>query len=256
MFYIDSESSLARSRRKWEAETGMATTSMEPAPSDSGAGHGNPSGGRVTGGQIIDLAYTLWLATVACALMSTISLSIVIALYLVDTTLGLGGDAPLFGPDTYLRVFELAALFGAGAVVAHFLRLRLEAIRRASIMVALPYRIVVNPPNGDTVSKFECSCQVTLALDHERPLAELKLKSDVLKTFLENAFVVAVSDPVIRFSKQKMEQMLRMAALHVLGEGVSAVIISEVRQRRVPTQKKPVAAAANSDIAETPAAAC
>jgi len=229
---------------------------MEPAPSKSGAGHGNSAGGRrETNGQFIDLAYTLWLATVACALMSTISLTVVIALYLIDTTLGLGGEVPLFGPDTYLRVFELAALFGAGAVVAHFLRLRLEAIRRASIMVPLPYRIVVNPVNGDTVSKFECSCQVTLALDHERPLAELKLKSDILKTFLENAFVVAVSDPVIRFSKQKMEQTLRIAALHVLGEGVSAVIISEVRQRRVPIPK-PVVAAANSDIAAAPAAAC
>ena len=214
----------------------MATTSMEPAPSNPG-----PGGRADTGGQIIDFAYTLWLATVACALMSTIALIVVIALYLTDTVLGLGGDA---------------ALFGAGAVIAHFLRLRMEAIRRASIMVPLPYRIVVHPANGDTVSKFECSCQVTLALDHERPLTELKLKADILKTYLENAFVVAVSDPVIRFSKLKIEQTLRMAALHVLGEGVSAVVISEVRQRRVPNTKPVVTAAANTDIADAPAAAC
>ena len=229
----------------------MATTSMEPAPSNPG-----PGGRADTGGQIIDFAYTLWLATVACALMSTIALIVVIALYLTDTVLGLGGDAALFGPDTYVLVGELAALFGAGAVIAHFLRLRMEAIRRASIMVPLPYRIVVHPANGDTVSKFECSCQVTLALDHERPLTELKLKADILKTYLENAFVVAVSDPVIRFSKLKIEQTLRMAALHVLGEGVSAVVISEVRQRRVPNTKPVLTAAANTDIADAPAAAC
>src|SRR3546814_4748119 len=94
----------------------------------------------------------------------------------------------------YFRMFELAALFAAVAVVTHFLRLRLEAIRQASILVPLPNRVVVCPPTGDLVSKFECSCQVTLALDHERPLAELRLKADILQSFLENAFAVAVSD--------------------------------------------------------------
>ena len=46
------------------------------------------------------------------------------------------------------------------------------------------------------------------------------------------------------------------SALHVLGEGVSAVVISEVRQRRVPNTKPVVTAAANTDIADAPAAAC
>ena len=188
-------------------------------------------------GQVVDLAYTLWLGTVACALMATIALSVVVAVYLIDTTLGLSGSAPLFGGDTYLRLLELSALFAAGATVAHFLRLRLEAIRRASILVPLPNRVIANPPSGDTFSRFECSCKVTLALDHERPLAELKLKADILQTFLENAFVVAVTDPVIRYSKAKMEQTLKIAAIHVLGAGVSGVIISEVRQRRVPNQR-------------------
>lgn len=190
-------------------------------------------------GQVIDVPYALWLATLAGALMATIALAVVVAIYLLDTAMSLSGSAPAFGPDTYFRVFELVALFGAVAVVTHFLRLRLEAIRRASIMVPLPNRVVASPPGGDTFSKFECSCQVTLALDHERPLAELKLKSDMLQTYLENAFAVAVTDPVIRYSKLKMEQTLKIAALHVLGEGVSGVIISEIRQRRVPNRPTP-----------------
>jgi hypothetical protein len=36
-----------------------------------------------------------------------------------------------------------------------------------------------------------------------------------------------------------MEQTLKIAALHVLGEGVSGVIISEVRQRRIPVRQVP-----------------
>lgn len=202
-------------------------------------------------GQIIDVPYALWLATLAGALMATIALTVVVAIYLLDTAMSLSGSAPAFGPETYFRVFELVALFGAVAVVTHFLRLRLEAIRRASIMVPLPNRVVASPPGGDTFSKFECSCQVTLALDHERPLAELKLKSDMLQTYLENAFAVAVTDPVIRYSKVKMEQTLKIAALHVLGEGVSGVIISEVRQRRVPN--RPMPQPANSEVAQAAA---
>lgn len=199
----------------------------------------SPGADTVAAGQVVDVPYALWLATLAAALMATIALVVVVAIYLLDTTLSFTGSAPIFGPDTYFRVFELVALFAAVAVATHFLRLRLEAIRRAAILVPLPNRVVTSPPSPDTFSRFECSCMVTLALDDERPLAELKLKSEMLQTFLENAFAVAVSDPVIRFSKLKMEQTLKIAAVHVLGPGVSGVIISEVRQRRVSSRQSP-----------------
>lgn len=220
---------------------------MKPVHSTARSASGTASAAAevMSPGQVIDVPYALWLATLAGALMATIALTVVVAIYLLDTTLSLSGNAPIFGPDTYFRVFELVALFAAVAVVTHFLRLRLEAIRRASILVPLPRRVIACPPGSDTFSKFECSCQVTLALDHERPLAELKLKSDILQSFLENAFTVAVTDPVIRFSKLKMEQTLKIAAVHVLGAGVSGVIISEIRQRRVPN--RPVPLPANSE---------
>jgi len=217
---------------------------MKPVRSTARSANGTAAAAAevMSPGQVIDVPYALWLATLAGALMATIALTVVVAIYLLDTTLSLSGNPPIFGPDTYFRVFELVALFAAVAVVTHFLRLRLEAIRRASILVPLPRRVVACPPGGDTFSKFECSCQVTLALDHERPLVELKLKSDILQSFLENAFTVAVTDPVIRFSKLKMEQPLKIAAIHVLGAGVSGEIISEIRQRRIPNRPAPVPA--------------
>ncbi len=63
---------------------------------------------------------------------------------------------------------------------------------------------------------------------------------------------MAVTDPVIRYSKAKMEQTLKMAAHHVLGDGVSGVIMSEIRQRRVPTQR--AAPAVSFDAPGEPAA--
>lgn len=207
----------------------------------------------LTAGQVIDVPYSLWLATVACALMATITMTVAGAIYLLDVVLSINAQAPLFGSGTYVKVLELGVLFGAGAVVTHLVRLRLEAIRRASILVPLPYRIVTSPPGGDAISRFECSCQVTLALDHERPLLQLKRNPDMLQSYLENAFAVAVTDPVIRYSKAKMEHTLKIAAHYVLGDGVSAVIMSEVRQRRVPIQRP--AAPANLDLPEQPTAA-
>jgi hypothetical protein len=83
----------------------------------------------------------------------------------------------------------------------------------------------------------------------------LKQRPDALRSYLENAFAVAVTDPVIRYSKAKMEQTLKIAALHVLGEGVSGVILSEIRQRRVSTNR--AARPANTDLApEATVAAC
>lgn len=203
--------------------------------------------------QIVDVPYALWLATLACALMATIAAAVAGSLYILDATLSLSGEAAIFGSTTYVRVLELAVLFGGVAVVAHLLRLRLEAIRRASILVPLPNRIVTSPPGGDTLSRFECSCKVTLAIDHERPLVKLKQDPDLLQTYLENAFAVAVTDPVVRYSKAKMEQTLKIAALHVLGEGVSGVIMSEVRQRRVPVPRQ--VQPANLDVPGASAAA-
>lgn len=200
-------------------------------------------------GQVVDVSYALWLATLACTLMATVCLATTVAIYLIDAILTFNGGAELFGSEVYFRLFELTVLFSAGAVAAHFLRLRLEAIRRAAILVPLPNRIVANPPGGDTFSKFECSCKVTLALDDPKPLEELKLKSDMLETYLQTAFVVAVTDPVIRFSKAKMEHTLKVAAIHVLGPGVSNVVMSEVRQRRVPIVRPSLPA----DADDTPA---
>lgn len=203
--------------------------------------------------QVIDVPYALWLATVACALMASIALTVVAALYLLDAALALSGQPGVFGWDTYFRVLELGAVLGSVAIVAHLMRLRLEAIRRASILVPLPYRVVTCPPGGDTVSRFECSCKVTLALDHERPLVRLKQNPDLLQSYLENAFAVAVTDPVIRYSKAKMEQTMRIAVHHVLGDGVSGVIMSEVRQRRVPNPRP--AQTVHVDLPEPTAAA-
>src|SRR3546814_4386197 len=107
----------------------------------------------VSPGHAVDVPYTLWLATVAGALMATVALAIVVAIYLLDATLSLTGGAPAFSSDMYFRLFELAALFAAVAVVTHFLRLRLEAIRQASILVPLPNRVVVCPPTGAQIGR-------------------------------------------------------------------------------------------------------
>lgn len=200
-----------------------------------------------------DAAYALWLATATCALIATALLASAAGTYLLDVVLLFKGQAPLFTSDIYLRLLELAALFAAGAAAIHLYRLRLEAIRRAPILVPWPREIVVSPPGQGTYWRYECSCSVTLAFDDERPLTLLTEKARELQTCLENAFTLAVSDPVIRFSKVKMEQTLRVAARHVLGDGVSGVTMSEIRQRRVPIESQPTDAVADSPETKTAA---
>lgn len=189
-------------------------------------------------GQLIDVNYALWLATVATALMAIACLVANGAVYLIDVLAFFKGSGMGFGNSLHVRLFELTALFSVGSLAAHLLRLRMDAMRKAAYMVPLPSRIVANPPGGDAMSKFECSCVVTLAIDRPEPLQVLKLRLDMLNSALSNAFVVAVTDPVIRYSKVKMEQTLKVAALHVLGDGVSGVVISDIKQRRVPIAER------------------
>lgn len=189
-------------------------------------------------GQIVDVPYTLWLVTVATALMGALSITLVLTIYLLDNALSLSGGAPIFTPGDYRSVLELSVIFALLSIAAHFLRVRLEASRRAAIIIPLPFRITVEPPIGDLTSRFEASCNVAIALDKEEPVRILTSQPDVLKRALENAFLIAVSDPVIRFSKQKMEQTLKVAAVSILGEGVAFIDMSDVRQRRMPPRPK------------------
>ena len=185
-------------------------------------------------GQVVDLPYTLWLLTVATALMAALSLILTLTIYMLDNALTLSGGAAIFVPGDYRSVLELSVIFALLSIAAHFLRMRLEAVRRAAIVIPLPFRIAIEPPMGDLTSRFEASCNVAIAFDREEPIRVLSSQPDVLKRALENAFIIAVTDPVIRFSKQKMEQTLKSAAVSVLGQGVAFLEMSEVRQRRLP----------------------
>jgi|GEM_PF-745082 len=209
-------------------DEGPAPIVRVPAPSAPKAAP------RAASGEVVDVTYTLWLATMATALMGALSLTLALVVYLIDNALAFSGGAPIFTSQNYRSMLELSVIFALLAIGAHFLRVRLEVMRKAAIIIPLPFRIAVEPPIGDLRSRFEASCSVSLALDDEKPIPALTSKPDVLKTALEKAFVVAVSDPVIRFSKQKMEQTLKVAAVSVLGQGVSYIEMNDVRQRRLP----------------------
>ena len=214
--------------------SGEFTENRTPRPDRSDSAPRKVSKG--SGESPVDVPYALWLACVATSLMSAISVTLTLVLYLLDNALSFSGQGTLFGQDNYFRILELSAIFAAIAIVTHFLRLRLEAMRKATVVVPLPFRLTVQP-SGDLVSRFEVSCKVAIALDHDGPAAALIAKQGVLKEVLENAFLVAVTDPVIRFSKQKMEQTLKVAAVHVLGDGVAFMEITDMRHRRVPAER-------------------
>lgn len=226
----------------------VETASTALPESETATGEPKPAAARATAApdaaavsptrrQTVDVDYTLWLATLATALMAVICLIANGVLYIADMMQVFAGGAGGTSGATHIRLFELTALFSVAAGIAHFLRLRLQAMRRAALLVPLPFRVVANPPGGDLMSKFECSCAVTLHLEAPEPLENLKLKREALNQALDNAFVVAVTDPVIRYSKAKMEQTLRVAAHHVLGAGVSGVTITDIKQRRVPRKE-------------------
>jgi hypothetical protein len=119
------------------------------------------------------------------------------------------------------------------SVLAHVLRLRMVAIANAAQALPFPDEIVAAPNTGDpSVDKFECVGRVYIHV-YENEIADLILANRPrVKQALSSALVIAISDPVVRYSKDKIEHTLRMGLGGLLPlKSVANVTLSELRHR-------------------------
>ena len=107
------------------------------------------------------------------------------------------------------------------------------AVANSTQAIPFPDEIVASPNTGDpTVDKFECLGRVQIYV-YDTEVADLILANRPrIKEALSSALSLAVSDPVVRYSKEKIEHTLRMGLGELLPlKSISGVSLSELRHR-------------------------
>lgn len=207
-----------------------AGTSAEGAAKSAQASVRSKAAPAVEG---IDFTYFLWLATIASAILASVSLLLALAIYVINFLFDLLWDSPIFAGANYMGIMRVTGFFAVMSGVAHALRLRMIALANSTQAIPFPDEIVAAPNTGDpNVDKFECVGRVYIHV-YEGEVADLILANrSKVRQALEAAMVLAVSDPVVRYSKEKIEHTLRMGLGSLLPlKSISQVTLTELRHR-------------------------
>ncbi|MEQ8334633.1 hypothetical protein [Nisaea sp.] len=181
----------------------------------------------------IDFSYFLWLATVATAILASVSMLMAGGLLLLNYVFELVFSAPLVGGANYTGIMRVTGVFACMSVLAHALRLRMAAVANSTQAIPFPDEIVATPNTGDpAVDKFECVGRVLIFV-RDTEIADIILanRSQIAEA-LSGALSLAISDPVVRYSKERIEHTLRMGLGNLLPlKSVSAIGLTELRHR-------------------------
>lgn len=181
----------------------------------------------------LDFKYFLWLATVATAILAAVSMMMALGLFILNVVCDLIFGGPLVGGANYLGMMRVTGVFTGMSLLTHLLRLRLVAVANSIHVVPFPDEIVASPNTGDPrIDKFECLGRVLINV-YDTEVADLILTNrQRINEALSGALSLAVSDPVARYSKEKIEHTLRMGLGGLLPlKSVSTVNLSALRHR-------------------------
>ncbi|WP_420405541.1 hypothetical protein [Nisaea sp.] len=181
----------------------------------------------------VDFTYFLWLATVATAILSSVSMLLALGIYLLNFASELAWDTPIFAAANYMGIMRVTGVFAGMSVIAHVLRLRMVAIANATQALPFPDEIIATPSTGDpTIDKFECVGRVHIHVYEDEVVDLILANRPKIQQALSSALVIAISDPVVRYSKDKIEHTLRMGLGSLLPlKCVSHVTVTELRHR-------------------------
>ena len=205
----------------------------QPAASDSGKSTPEKSTNaqvRIAG---LDFKYFLWLATVATAILASVSMLMTLGFFMLNFANDLIFGFPLVGDANYLGMMRVTGVFTGMSLLTYLFRLRLVAVDNSIHAVPFPDEIAASPNTGDPrIDKFECLGRVRINV-YDTEVADIILANrQRINEALSGALSLAVSDPVTRYSRDKIEHTLRMGLGGLLPlKSVSTVNLSELRHR-------------------------
>lgn len=203
----------------------------------------------------VDMAYILWLASVIGATLAGLCLMVNLCVYTFNGIAEFSEWPSIFPGTDHARLLMVTGLFAMLSGMAHFARLRTESLARAIIPVHFPGDVVAQTIGGDSVTnKFRCRARIRIDVYEPGMAEKIELNRATLRDALEKGLAIAITDPITRFSKAKIEETLKLS----LGErlnllDVAGVTLTKLRQERVAEQL--VAPAEDTEATENSAEA-
>ena len=152
----------------------------------------------------LDLDYALWLFTVAATLISATSLLGALVIYIIEQIRFLNGLGLAFHGHNYLKMLEIAALFGFAAAGLNFLRIHLN-IEPEGFEVEIPSPIIADLPGTQENWRFECVSEMSLLVSMVQPemlpqgrsleLARSIIVKHLKRPNFQSELVAAIEDP-------------------------------------------------------------
>lgn len=159
----------------------------------------------------LNTRYILWAATLLGLCLASLTLIINLSLFTINGLsefLGLGAIAPKLNHGRWLLTTGvIAALAG----LAQLLRMRSDALARKVITIRFPDELLAQT-GGDTIlDKFQCRARIEIDVFCRELEADIKKEPANFRDLLQTGLAVAINDPVVRYSKSKIEETLKMS---------------------------------------------
>ncbi|MDA0340506.1 MAG: hypothetical protein O3B74_02795 [Proteobacteria bacterium] len=179
--------------------------------------------------------YIFWAVTVVSTLLAVLCFAANLWIYTFNGIGEVYGWPVLYPEMNQTNWLVATGLFTGIGCVAQVLRLRAEAQNRAIITVHVPERIYARTTGVDPVlDKFQCRASVEIDVYTAVLAQTISRNYSSVIDLLESGLAIAISDPVTRFSKAKIEETLKLS----LGQefdllDVAGVTLLNLRQERV-----------------------
>ena len=196
----------------------------------------------------LNTVYLLWATTMLGATLAGVILAVNVLVATLNGFWRLFSTGPIIPDVDHVRWLLIMGLFAALALVTHLIRRRSEGLSRRVIKLKFPDEIVAQTLNADSVlEKFECRGWVEINLYGPELEAEIRQDIGPFRDLLEGGLVTAISDPVIRYSKVKIEETLKESlGARVKLSDIASVSLITLSQKRIPVEP-PAAAAEGSE---------
>jgi len=175
-----------------------------------------------------------WMITVGFAFLAAL---ITVSNFVVFAANGLGkvlGWPPLFVGFEHFLWLSLAILCIGIAVASHMINLRFHQLSEHVYPVELEEPVIAESRGGRVEDRIRSHANIIIELSQPDLAVTINADMPLVRRMLENGMSIATSDPVARFSKPKIEEILRLS----LSErykltDIHRVVLSSMRQERM-----------------------
>ena len=187
--------------------------------------------------QRVNFSYVFWLMTTIMSVLAGLSLVANVGVFAVN---GIGapmGWPPVFPDMDHVRWMAVTGLLATIGTASHFVRMRSEALARAIVMVRFPDAVIAEfRPSDRILDKFVCRAIVSVGVFSLEIADKVEQELLILHADLEKGLSIAITDPVTRYSKAKIEETLKLAlGRHLSSSELASVTMHSLKQKRVPT---------------------